>query len=570
MVLTFAFSHGRGLLLATLYVFLTNTLASIALFPNVPGDCPASVNNDTASISTDSNLIMFNGTIHTMDVNDTVVSAVAIKDGRFVYVGNSIDEARCSFVHQPRTLDLAGKTTLPGLIDSHNHIVLFGNRPGYHTPLENVYSVQDVLTTLQNKGYNVPKGSFITTIGGFHPNQFAERRLPTLAELDRALPDHPVFISYSFSGPSVTNSLGRAWLATADPPSNISSAGAISAGTENGKALLALRRVMTFEDRKRSVQDAMKYAVSMGVTTHIDQGAFPASNTPSDGAANEDLYAMHLPWLSVYGEGKGIIRLRTNFLHMDSVVEVPTLQQRLLNSFKFFGDTMFRTGGIGEYISANASGGPIFEEAARQIAKAGWRAEVHSLSGTDFQEQIQAFEKVNAQHDITKLRWVIAHVPKITREYLARLKQLGGGVNLSGWQYLAGRGPNAGPPFKDILESGIPAGIGADGMQIAPMNPWIHAYYATTGKNALGERINEGQQISRADVLRMYTRANQWFLGGPDEHQLGSIEVGRLGDVVVLDADYFKVSEEDLRHLKVLATVVGGRIVYLSNDKVLE
>ena len=153
-------------------------------------------------------------------------------------------------------------------------------------------------------------------------------------------------------------------------------------------------------------------------------------------------------------------------------------------------------------------------------------------------------------------------VPLITPEYLLRLKKLGGGVNLSGWQYMAGRGPQAGPPFRDVLESGIPAGIGADGMQIAPLHPWIHAYYATTGKNALGEVINPGQQITRLEMLELYTRANGFFLGGPDENRLGSLEVGRLGDVVVLSDDYFSVSEEQLKTLRSVLTVVGGNVVH--------
>lgn len=496
----------------------------------------------------DGSLILYNGKIQTMNANSSIVSVVAIRNGKITYVGNSQEEARCGF-DKPKMIDLGGRMAIPGLIDSHNHMVLFGNRPGYHTPLENAYSIEEVLEVLKTRARNVPEGKFITTIGGFHPNQFKERRLPTLSELDEALPRHPVFISYGFTGPGVTNSLGRAVFGNSS----------LGAGVENGKALLALRKNATLEDRKRSVHDAMKYAVSMGVTTHIDQGAFPMTGTASDGAANEDLYAMHLPWLEVFRE-KAILRLRTNFIHMDDTIEVSTLQKRLQNTWKFFGNDMLRTGGIGEFIAA--TNGTVFEEAARRIARAGWRAEVHSLSDTDFEEQIQVFEKVNQEVGLENLRWVIAHVQKITKEYLGRLKKLEGGVNLSGWQYLAGRGPNAGPPFKDILESGVHAGMGGDGMNIAPMNPWVHAYFATTGKNALGNQINEGQHITRADVLRMYTRDNQWFLGGPDEELLGAIEVGRLGDVVVLNDDYFKVDDEGLKRLKSVLTVVGGEVVH--------
>ncbi|KAI0869816.1 amidohydrolase family-domain-containing protein [Hypoxylon argillaceum] len=507
-------------------------------------------------------LILSNGNIHTMNDGGDVVSVVGIKDGFIVYVGENQTEALNKFDNTPSIVDLKGHVAIPGLIDCHNHIVLLGNRPGYHTPLENAYSVADVQNTYRSRADGAPQGSFITTIGGFHPNQFNERRLPTLEELDQAVPDHPVFVSYGFAGPATTNSLGKAFFESLAEPPVIGANGLISSGENNGKALLALRQQLTFEDRKRGVHDAMAYAASLGVTTHLDQGAFPATGTPSDGAANEDLYAMHLPWLSVYDEEGGIIRLRINFLHMDDTPEVLTVQQRLLNTFKFFGNDMLRTGGIGEFITTDYAGGAFFNEAAQRIAKAGWRLEVHSLTSTDFQTQIQTFESINANNSVEDLRWVVAHVPQITPTYLERLKKIGGGVNLSGWQYLAGTGPQAGPPFQDILASGIPAGIGADGMQIAPLNPWIHAYYATTGKNALGQQINPGQQISRQELLHLYTRANQWFLGGADEQLLGSLEVGRLGDIVVLNKDYFTISDDELKELQSILTVVGGSVVY--------
>ncbi|KAH9899035.1 amidohydrolase family-domain-containing protein [Xylariomycetidae sp. FL2044] len=516
------------------------------------------------------NIILTNGVIHTMDKIDSVSSVVAVREGQIIYVGDDEEEAAQGFLTAPKTIDLQGRTAVPGLIDCHNHLVLMGNRPGYHTPLENAYSIADVQDTYRARASSVPSGAFITTIGGFHPNQFDETRLPTLAELDEAVPEHPAFISIGFNGPSVTNTLGKAFFESADQPAAVSLNGSVASGQETGKALLALRSQHTFEDRKRGVVDAMAYATSLGVTTHLDQGAFPATGTPSDGAAHEDLYAMHLPWLSVFADDRaGVVRLRINFLHMDDTLDVPTVQQRLLNTFKFFGDDMLRTGGIGEYVTTNYTGGPVFEEAARRIAQARWRLEIHSLTDSDFQSQIQAFESVDAVHGIRDLRWVIAHVPRITAGYLERLKNLGGGVNLSGWQYLAGvaRGSQpAGPPFRDILASGIPAGIGADGVQIAPLNPWVHAYYATTGRNALGDLINDGQQIGRREMLQLYTRANQWFLGGPDERLLGAIEVGRLGDIVVLSDDYFTVPDEELKRLRSVLTVVGGVVVHDSGE----
>src|SRR5690606_17690759 len=122
---------------------------------------------------------------------------------------------------------------------------------------------------------------------------------------------------------------------------------------------------------------------------------------------------------------------------------------------------------------------------------------------------------------------------------------LGGGLSLTGWRYLAGTPTSSGPPFRMIVDSGIHAGMSSDGMQIAPMNPWLHMYYATTGRNSRGQLINDGQQITRREVLRLYTAANGWFLRMED--RLGTIEPGKLADLVVLDRDYFTVPDEDLK-----------------------
>ena len=111
-----------------------------------------------------------------------------------------------------------------------------------------------------------------------------------------------------------------------------------------------------------------------------------------------------------------------------------------------------------------------------------------------------------------------------------------------------------------IVNNGIHAGMSSDGMQIAPMNPWIHMYYAVTGKNARGVVINGDQTISRDQVLKLYTADNGWFLR--EENQLGSIEVGKLGDLVVLNQDYFTVPEEAIKKTSSVMSVVGGKIVH--------
>jgi hypothetical protein len=135
-------------------------------------------------------------------------------------------------------------------------------------------------------------------------------------------------------------------------------------------------------------------------------------------------------------------------------------------------------------------------------------------------------------------------------------------VNLTSWKYLAGTATDNGPPFRMIVDSGIHVGMSSDGMQIAPMNPWLHMYYATTGKNAKGELINDGQQITREEVMRLYTAENGWFTR--EEDVTGTIEPGKFGDLVVLNHDYRAVPDEGLKALRSVLTVVDGQVVYES------
>jgi len=397
------------------------------------------------------------------------------------------------------------------------------------------------------------------------------------------VPNNPAFMMISFTGPGQANSAGASILRANGV--NVGADGSVAGGfpiSECSKALLFLRQtLLNPAERRRSVIDAMNHALLVGVTTHLDQGAFQATNTATDGAAHEDNFTMHIPFLQIYDQGKGTIRLRINFLHMEADQNTPELVQRLKNAFPFIGNEWVKTGGIGEFIAQGVNDASPFKEAAKKVARAGWRAEVHSLgrrntpasAPADFEFEIQGFEAANAEvHGIVRdRRWVIAHVPGVTQEWIDRLQAIGGNLSLTGWQYLAGNptastvAPYAGPPFRMIVDSsnrpdGIHAGMSSDGMQIAPMNPWIHMYYATTGLNARGVLINGGQQVSRQEVLSLYTRQNGWFLREEDE--LGTIEPGKLADLVVLNSDYFAVPNEDLKKIRSVLTVVGGNVVY--------
>lgn len=487
-------------------------------------------------------LLLVNGRIHTMDPMNRVVSQALIQNGRFTAVGNKLEAPK-----GVRRIDLKGKTALPGIIDAHNHIVLVGNRPGWHTPLEHVFIIPDAIAALKARAASVPANEFISTVGPISAMQFSENRLPTLAELDSV--GRPVYIQAAQGG-SRTNTQGKAWLEARGV--TVGADGAI-AGPALQAALLALRKeTLNPETRKRSALDALNYYSKLGITTHRDCGAFH-SEALSGGLANENTFTMHEPFLALQREGRLPSRMRLDFLHQDSPTAnppLPTLSQRLKNSFPFFGDEWIKTGGIGEF-----TGGGV--EGLRAIAKAGWRAEDHALNLAGVTNLIKDRETVNAEIPLKDLRWIISHVPEFPLDLANRMNAMGMGV-LVGWGPLR-VGTNLGPPYRMLMNHAIHKGYHSDGGDVTLINPWVNFYTITTGKNLAGKPILGDQTLTRQEVLWLATAANKWFIR---EDDLGSIEVGNRGDLIVLDHDCFTVSDEEFKRTRSLLTIVSGKVMH--------
>lgn len=509
-----------------------------------------------------------NGRIFTLDKQNSTASEVTIQNGRIDTVGPIGNRAVSPCT---KVVNLGGRTVIPGIVDNHNHIVLLGLRPGHDTRLETAASIADVQAAIKARAAGLPTGEFITAMGGWNPAQFAEKRLPTLAELDAAAPNHPVIVYQGFTGPAATNTKGMAFFTSKNVV--VSATGAIAANAPSIAALDALRAAQTFEDKKRGTMDAMAYSASVGVTTNVDMGAFVIPGLPdiqdsyaSDGLASQDPFHMFDAFAELHRQGKLTTRLRIFFLTMDTQPNTPLLSQRLLNMFTEFGDDMMRSAGIGEFATNWAVGGPppataTYTAALQLIAKHGWAFQQHSLSPAEDELTVSTFETVNATTPIANLRWSIAHVPRIDAPKIARLKAIGAGIAVHPFQYLNANG--GGPPLRMIVDSGIHVGAGSDSAQISTLDPWLMIYYMVTGKNSSGTLVNAGQQLTRMEALRLYTVENGWFLH--EEDKLGSIEPGKLGDLVVLNNDYFdttKVSDEDIRKLKSVYTVVDGKAIF--------
>jgi cytosine/adenosine deaminase-related metal-dependent hydrolase len=270
---------------------------------------------------------------------------------------------------------------------------------------------------------------------------------------------------------------------------------------------------------------------------------------------------MYDSWLQLHRERKAIVRLQMNFLHNQADPNLPELKERLRNQLQFFGDDMVRTGAIGEW-AAPLGSGAVWKEAQRLVAQAGWRNEnsVQNLAG--LRQVVEAYEEVNKEFDITKLRWMVHHVPEVTPDLLTRLQALGCGVQMAAFRWVTSSDPKmiVGPPFRTIVDHGIQVGIHGDGVHIAPLNPWPHIAFAVTGVNSFGAQVNGNQQLTRQEALRLFTKGNSWFLRMED--RLGTIETGRLADLVVLDRDYFTIPEADIKKIRAVMTIVDGKIVH--------
>jgi predicted amidohydrolase YtcJ len=527
---------------------------------------------DPCSWSRDLRLV--NGKIHTMDPQDRVVSEVTIQEGRFAYVGPPGNRKLNACT---KVIDLHGRVVVPGLIDNHNHFVLFSRRPGYDVMVETATNIPQAMALLKQRARTIPAGAWVTAIGDWTPRLFAENRMPTLSELDQAVPDHPVF--FATFGPAVTNSLGRKFFeskgVTASPVT-----GAFE-GPAAGAALGVLRQMQTTEDRIRSARDAQAYVLRYGLTTSVDMGVFADPDSPDlqdsftfPGIASANPWTAYDQILALDHQQKLDERVRLFLISMDKTVALPLLTERLLNVFPDFGDDMLRVSGIGEFATpwfVNFAGGQRpenYETALQLVAKHGWTYQQHTLSLAEVQFTAQTYEKVNAVSPIADLHWSIAHVPSIDPQTLQSMKAIGVGMALHGWKYLQGSqgtpaGQPAGPPYHSILESGVHVGAGSDAGDISVLDPWFEIYYMVTGKDCTGALINSGEQVTREQALRMYTADNGWFFH--EENELGSIEMGKLGDLAVLSDDYFDpkvVPDEAIKQLNSVLTVVGGRIVY--------
>jgi predicted amidohydrolase YtcJ len=494
------------------------------------GAAPQTASTNAGQRGGDGDLALVNGTF--VDGRGVVASALAIKNGRIV-------NARQRLGPDAQTIDLGGRTVIPGLFDSHAHYTRAGVNPGYEARrIERAFSIAELQETIARRAESVPPGEFITCIGGWNHTQFAEARRPTKAELDAAASKHAVYISGPGGGTgALTNSLGRAFFVAKGVAVEEQSGVVTSAAA----ALTALQAGQTPEQKLRSTADLNAHANSVGLTAVINAGNLPDQEYP----------------LRLWRQDKLTIRMRPLF-PADSPQEV---EARVLNNFsqsgRAVGDDLFRVSGFGERIGGTDTMSALFEPTARMIARHGWLLQQHSINLAENDHHLAAFRSIARDHPLDELRWSLIHLQSIDAPRLKMLKDLGAGASAQTWTYLSTGG---GPPFRRIVDSGIRAGVGTDSTNVAPLDPWLSLFYMTTGRNLAGTLTNGGQQISRLEALRLYTEGTAWF--SFDEHQVGSFAEGKYADLAVLSHDYLTVPEQTIRTIESVLTLLGGRVVH--------
>jgi predicted amidohydrolase YtcJ len=472
-----------------------------------------------------------------VDGRGIVGAAMAVRNGRILAVGDA-----GALGPADRTLDLGGRTVVPGLFDGHVHYTRTGLNPGYEARrIERAFSIAELQEAIARRASSVPAGGLITCIGGWNHSQLVENRRPTQAELDAAAPRHPVYISATGGGTgAITNSLGRVFLAGKGV--TVDEATGVVASPQN--ALAALQAAQTIDDKLRGTADLNAHANSLGLTGVINAGNFEDQELP----------------LRLWREDRLTIRMRPLF-PADSPDQVDArARNNFSQSGRAVGDDLYRVAGFGERIGGNDTMSPQLEPTARAVARHGWLLQQHSITIKENDFHLGLFRSIGREYPIDRLRWSIIHLQSIDEERLTIVKELGVGASAQTWTYLSTAG---GPPFRRIVDAGVHAGVGTDSTNVSALDPWLSLFYMTSGRNAAGMLTNDGQQISRLEALRLYTEGAAWF--SFDEHHLGSFAAGKYADLAVLSHDYLTVPDQTIRRIESVLTLVAGRIVHAAN-----
>ena len=531
-------------------------------------------------------LIVRNGRIHTGDPTRPTASAVAITDGVFTAVG---DDATVAPHIGPatRVVDALGRRVIPGLNDSHLHVIRGGNNYLLELRWDGVRSLRTALRMLREQAERTPPGQWVRVVGGWTGEQFAERRLPTVAELNAAAPDTPVFVLHLYQSAILNRAALAAVGFTRDTPNP--PGGEIvrdHAGNPTGLLLaapgaallystLARGPVLDAEEQLNSTRHFLRELNRFGITSAIDAaGGF--QNFP-------DNYGTVM---GLAERGELTVRIAYHLFPQTAGQELDDLRRWIGMVSPGDGDEWLRCNGAGENLAWSPADFENFAEprpelaeraksdldaAARLLLANGWGFRLHATYDETIRQDLDVFEKIAADGGFPPgTRWLFDHAETASRDSLERIKALGGAISVQNRMMFQGKAfidrygadrAETAPPIRAMLDTGLLVAAGSDATRVSSYNPWLSLAWLVTGRTIGGTRLYPStNRVDRETALQMYTAAGAQLTGEGDVK--GTISEGKYGDLAVLSADYFTVAEQDISRIESVLTVAGGKVVH--------
>jgi len=538
---------------------------------------------------TQPDLVIVNARVTTLDRANPEAQAVAIRDGKFLAVGGE-QKVRAAAGPDATVIDAKGRRLIPGLIDSHIHVIRGGLNYNMELRWDGVPSLADAMAMLKKQAANTPPPQWVRVVGGFTEHQFAEKRLPTLDEINAAAPDTPVFILHLYDRALLNAAALRAVGYTKDTPNP--PGGEIvrdAAGNPTGLLLaqpnatilystLAKGPKLPEEYQLNSTRHFMRELNSLGVTSVIDAGG-GFQNYPDDYEIIEKLHK----------DGEMTLRIAYNLFTQKPKEEIKDFATWSTQVKPGDGDDTYRHNGAGEMLVYSAADFEDFrverpdmpanmesdlEPVVRLLAERKWPWRLHATYDQTIGRALDVFEKVNRDIPLQGLNWFFDHAETISERNIDRIAELGGGIAVQHRMMFQGeyfierygaKAAEATPPIRRMMEAGIPVGAGTDATRVASYNPWVSLSWLVTGKTLGGTTLYPVRnRLDRETALRLWTEKNTWFSN--EVGKKGQIKAGQLADLALLSDDYFGVAESEIVHLRAVLTILGGKIVHGEGD----
>ena len=521
-------------------------------------------------------MVLLNAKIVSADEKGATHQALAIRDRRIAALGNTATIERMAG-KTTKVVDLGGRTVIPGLIDSHIHAIRAALSYSTEVHWFGAQALDEALGRLRDAARKAKPGEWLIVAGGWTDEQFKERRRPTQAELIAAAPDNPVYVQWMYGWAMLTPLAHKALglNSEADVPGGgkfVRDAAGNASGAIAG-GIVQLFDKLPLPTNEQKVDGTRKFFRELnrlGVTGLIDPGGF--NMTPEQ----------YAPLFQVWRDKQLTVRVRHAYFSQKRGKELEELKELTQLVPMGFGDDMLRFNGVGERVTFGMynNDNPTdaqkeeFYQAAKWAAERGYTLTQHWHNDTSIHHLLDVYERINREMPIAKLRWSIAHLNNGTEATFARMKALGIGWAMQDAMYYDGerelkeRGADAlrrMPPMRTAMKAGVVIGAGTDAHRVANYNPFIALRWMLDGKSAGGVALRGPEETpTRLEALRMYTSGSAWF--AHDDARRGSLVVGKLADLAVLDKDYLTVPVEQIGGIQSLLTLVGGRVVYADSQ----